>query len=279
MGGMPNVSFSGLLDVLEVLRPVVYGGLGVVAFLQWRRRTGRASAWLAASFGVLSLVVVAAALVPEGSDDLISLWGRKAMVATLALFPYCLYRFMTSFTPSVPWMRITATILTAAVVLGALLLPYLPDDGEPRPAWFLVYLGALLIQWVFLSGLVAVRLWRAGRGQPTVARRRMRTMSVGAGGLAMALVVAAAPSSETPGAEVLVGLLALAAAPLMLVGFAPPYFLRAAWRRDQESALKDARLSLMEATTAPEITRTLLPHARTLVGASAALLEDRKSVV
>jgi len=253
--------------------------LGVVAFLQWRRRPGEASAWLAASFGVLSLVVVVAELLPDGSDDPIVEWGRKAMFAVLALFPFCLYRFMTSLVRPVPWVRVTATALSAAVVLGALALPEVPGDGEPRPAWFLVYLAALLTQWVLLSGLVAVRLWRAGRGQPTVARRRMQTMSLGAAGLAMALVVASAPSSETPGAEVLIGLLALAAAPLMLVGFAPPYFLRLAWRRHEESALAEARLSLMRATSAPEVARTLLPHARVLVGARAALLEDADGAI
>jgi PAS domain S-box-containing protein len=73
---------------------------------------------------------------------------------------------------------------------------------------------------------------------------------------------------------VLVGLLAVAAAPLMLVGFAPPSLLRLTWRREEESALKEARLSLMRATTAAEVARTLLAYARMLVGARAALLED-----
>jgi PAS domain S-box-containing protein len=171
-------------------------------------------------------------------------------------------------------VRVTATLLTVAVALGAVAVPEIPGRGEPRPGWFQIYVAALLIQWVFLSGLVAVRLWRAGRGQPTVARRRMQTMSLGATGLALALVVSGGESSQGPGAEVLVGLLALAAAPLMLIGFAPPFLLRLTWRREEESALREARLSLMRATTAPEVARTLLAFARLLVGARAALLQD-----
>jgi PAS domain S-box-containing protein len=268
------MSSSELLDLLEVLQPLVYGGLGVVAFVQWRRRPGTASAWLATTFGVLGVVIVAAQLLPETSDDPAVEWGRKAMVAVLVLFPYCLYRFMTSLIRPIRWVWITAPILTIAVGLAALVLPDFPESGEPRPTWFQVYITALLIQWVFLTGVVAVRLWRAGRGQPIVARRRMRTMSAGAMGLAMALVIAGEAAAESPGAAALVQLLAVAAAPLMLVGFAPPYILRALWRRHEESALKDAELSLMTATTDEEVAHTLLPHARALVGARATLLEN-----
>jgi PAS domain S-box-containing protein len=268
------VSFSDLLDVLKVLQPAVYGGLGVIAFVQWRRRRGPASAWLAASLGVLGLAVVAGEVLPETSADAMVVWGRKVVIAVLVLFPYCLYRFMASFARPARWVRVAATLLTVVVALGALVLPEVPAPGEPRPGSFQVYLVVLLIQWVFLSGLVAVRLWRAWRGQPTVARRRMQTMSLGAMGLALALVLSGGDRSQSPGAEVLVGLLALAAAPLLLVGFAPPAVLRLTWRREEEYALKEARLSLMRATTAGEVARTLLPYARMLVGARAALLEE-----
>ena len=269
-----SVSFSGLRDVLEVLQPVVYGGLGIVAFAQWWRHRGQAAAWLAASLSVLSVVVVAGELLPESPDGPLEVWAGKLMVAVLVLFPYFLYRFMTSFLTPVRWVRAAATGVTVALALGALVLPEFPADGEPRPAWFEIYIAVLLLQWVFLSGLVAVRLWRAGRGQPMVARRRMQTMSIGAAALALALVVAGEVSSEGAGAEMIVGLLALAAGPLILVGFAPPAFLRLAWRRREEPALKEARLALMRAATAPEAARTLLPAARRLVGARATLLED-----
>jgi PAS domain S-box-containing protein len=277
--GPANVSSSDLLDVLKVLQPVVYGALGVIAFVHWRRRPGQAGGWLAASLGVLGLAVVVAQVLPESSADPVVVWGRKVVIAILVLFPYCLYRFMASFVRPARWVRVTAPLLTVAAALGAVVVPEIPARGEPRPGWFQIYLVALLIQWVFLSGLVAVRLWRAGRGQPTVARRRMQTMSLGATGLALALVVSGGDASQSPGAEVIVGLLALAAAPLMLIGFAPPFFLRLTWRREEESALKEARLSLMRATMAPEVARTLLAFARLLVGARAALLEDAEGEI
>ena len=257
---------------MEQIQTIVYGVLALVAFIEWRRHQGSASAWLCAAFMTLGVVVVTGRLLPEDSISPAILWARKAMIAILVLFPYCLYRFMRSFVRPIPWIKIAAGIVTAALVLGALALPSFPTEGELRPAWFEAYLATLLIQWVFLSGLVAVRLWRAGRDQPALARSRMRTMSLGAAGLALALVVAGEFSGRGVSAA-LVQLLALAAGPMMLVGFAPPPFLRAWWRRAEDTALRKAVLSLMKSTTTAEVVAILLPHAIALVAARGAVLE------
>jgi PAS domain S-box-containing protein len=269
---------SELVETLQLLQPFVYGALFLVALVQWRRRPSPAGAWLVATFGVLAAVVVAGQLLPEDSSDPAVRWAGKTLIATLVLFPYFLYRFMTSLVRAIQWIWVTAKILTAALALGAFLLPDLPNENEPQPGWLKVYVAVLLVQWVFLSGVVAVRLWRVGRGQPTVARRRMRTMSLGAMGLALALVLAGRFSNGTA-VEVVVQLLVLGAAPLMLVGFAPPRILRIAWLSREEAAWKQAGLSLMEATTSSEVARTLLPHARKLVGAVGAVLEDEGGMV
>ena len=79
--------------------------------------------------------------------------------------------------------------------------------------------------------------------------------------------------------DVLFELLVLAAAPLMLIGFAPPRMLRMLWRRREEAELREAGHSLMEATTMHEVARILLPHARTLLGAHAAMLEDEHGAI
>jgi PAS domain S-box-containing protein len=269
---------SELVEGLQVLQPFVYGGLFLVALFQWRRRPGRATAWLVATFGVLAAVVIAGQLLPEDSTEPAIRWAGKALLATLVLFPYFLYRFTTSLIRPIQWVNVVGTMLTVSVALAAFLLPPIPPRDAPTPGWLRVYMLTLLIQWVFLSGVVAVRLWRAGKGQPTVARRRMRTLSLGASGLALALVVAG-EFSGSGFTEVVVQVLVLAAAPLMLIGSAPPRMLRASWRRREEAASLQAGLSLMEATTTAEVARTLLPQARKLVGAARATLEDSSGVV
>ena len=265
-------------EAIRFIQPFLYGFLTVASLFQWRRHRGSASAWLAAAFTTLGVVLVVGRLIPEDAAEWIEVGTTKALIAGLALFPYFLYRFMRTFVRAIPWVRTAAAAMTAAVVLGALLIPEVPQEGEPRPAWFEIYLALLLVQWVFLTGVVTLRLWRAGRGQPTIARRRMQTMSLGAGGLALALVVAG-EFSDAGGAAVLVQLLATFSAPLMLIGFAPPYALRTWWRKEEDATLRNAELALMEATTTPEITAILLPQARRLVGAAAAILETPEGEV
>jgi PAS domain S-box-containing protein len=272
------VDLSDFITVLKVLQPFVYGGLFLVALLELWRRPSPAHAWLVATFGVLALVVVAGQVLPEDSTHPAVLWAGKALIAALVLFPYFLYRFMTTFIRPTRWIWLTAKVLTAALSLGAFLLPRFPQSDEPRPAWLQVYVAVLLVQWVFLSGIVAVQLWRGGRGQPTVARRRMRTMSIGASGLALALLLGGGLSKGNV-VDIVVQILVLAAAPLMLVGFAPPRTLRLLWCRREQAELKQASRSLMKATTSTEVAKTLLPHARMLVGAAGAILEDANGAV
>ena len=268
-----------LADALEQLQPFVYGGLFLAALIQWRRRPGRSSLWLVATFGVLAAVVVTGLILPEDSSDPAVEWAGRALIATLVLFPYFLYRFTTSMLRPIAWVTIAGTVLTASIAILAFLLPSFPDESAPVPGWLSVYLLALLTQWVFLSGVVAIRLWRAGKGQPTVARRRMRTMALGATGLALALVLAGQFSQGEGVMDVIFELLVLSAAPLMLIGFAPPRMLRMLWRRREEAELREAGHSLMEATTTQEVARILLPHARTLLGAHAAMLEDEHGAI
>lgn len=255
---------------------MVYIGLFLVALVNWRRRPGRASAWLVATFGVLAAVVVAGQFLPENSTDPAVQWAGKILIATLVLFPYFLYRFTASLLRPLAWVNVVGTALTASVVIAAFFLPPFPPADAPTPAWLEAYLAALLVEWVFLSAVVAVRLWRAGKGQPTVARRRMRTLSLGATSLAL---VVGGEFSGGGLTEVFVQLLVLAAAPLMLIGFAPPRIVRVLWRRREEAALRQAGLSLTEATTTAEVARTLLPHARKLVGAALAILEDPSGAI
>lgn len=266
------------MKTLEILQPIVYGGLFLVALVHWRRRPGHASAWLVATFGVLGAVVVAGQFLPQDSTDPALQWAAKTLIATLVLFPYFLYRFTISLLRPIRWVNVVGSVLTACIVIFAFLLPPFPAQDAPTPLWLDVFLITLLTQWVFLSAVVAVRLWRAGKGQPTVARRRMRTLSLGASGLALALVVGGEFSGSGI-AEVLVQSLVLAAAPLMMIGFAPPRVVRTTWRRREDAALRDAGLSLMEATTTADVARTLLPHARKLVGAATAILEDSDGVI
>jgi PAS domain S-box-containing protein len=264
--------------VLEKAQPFIFIALALIALVQWRRYPGRASAWLCAAFVVMGIVVGLSAVLPQDSADAGAVWAGKGMLAILVLFPYCLFRFMATFVRPIAWIKTAATMLTFSLVVAAFFLPNLPEEGESLPAWLEAYVLVLLLQWVSLSGLVAARLWRAGSGQPLVARRRMQLMSIGAVGLALALVVAGEFSNDE-GGGLIVQLLALAGPPLILVGFTPPHFLKSWWQRADEEAFREAEQTMMEATTTPEVVSALLPSARKLVGAGGASLRSADGAV
>ena len=125
---------SELLKVLQILQLVVYIGLFLVALINWRRRPGQASAWLVATFGVLAAVVVAGQFLPEDSANPAAHWATKALLATLVLFPYFLYRFTTSLIRPIAWVNVVGTALTASLVIAAFVLPAFPPEAPRRPS-------------------------------------------------------------------------------------------------------------------------------------------------
>lgn len=260
---------------LQALLVAVFGGLGVVAFLEWRRHRSEAAAWLAATFGSLALAVVAGELVPEDATGLAATVTEKTTIVLIVLFPYLLYRFAISFFRPTQWFFVLAGALTAALVAVALIVD-IPESDAPRSVGFTVFLYLVLVQWVLIPGRVSVRLWRAGRDQATVTRRRMQTLSIGSLALAAALVLAAVSSlAEEPGAtEILVQLLAIASGPFFLLGFSPPAVVRSSWRIREQAELRDAEIRLLSADKPADIAAIVLPHATHLVGGRGSLLVD-----
>jgi PAS domain S-box-containing protein len=264
-------------DVLQAIQLVEFVLLGLVATIQWIKRRTETTAWLAATFGVLAVVVLTGEFIPEESDSLAVDWIVKIEIALLVLFPYFLYRFMGSLIGRpIRWIFIAANALTTAVIVATLLLPRFPDEGDPRTAVFNAFLFLLIGQWVFLLVIVAARLWRGGSGQPSVARRRMRTMSLGSIGLAIALILAGfAPTDEEVNPiQLAISVLGIASGPLFLLGFAPPGAVRAWWRKDEEERFRSAELGLMEALKPSDVSVALLPHVTQLVGGRGSVLLD-----
>ena len=265
-----------LHEVLGYVQLVLYVGLGVIAFLQWRRRGGEPAAWVAATFAVLAAVVIAGEILPEDSASTGIDAAQRVVIAVLALFPYFLFRFMASFESPGRVLHVIAALLTGATIVGTFLLDHFPESDEPRTDAFQAYIYLLLTQWVVLLGAVTFRLWRAGRGQPTVARRRMRTMSIGSAGLAITLVIAgtASTSEEVTGVQIATSILALATGPFFLLGFAPPTFVRNSWREQGSGRLKEAEFALMEALSPSDITDVLLPEVTELAAGRGSLIID-----
>ena len=265
-----------LQAALQNVELVAFTLLGLVAVLHWRRHPGPASGWLAATLGSFAAVAAIAVFFPEEIDDPATFWAAKLLFVVLAMFPYFLFRFMSTFVEQSRRLDTVARLMTGVTAAATLLLPDAPGPGEPLTPPFVAFLVVFLTNWVLLSSVVAVRLWQGGKGQPGVARRRMRILSLGTLGLALALLISGASQSgeEATPVSIATQLLALTTAPLFLLGFAPPRLIRLAWRRKEELALRAAELELMKALDPQHIAGIILPSMCALVGGEAAILRD-----
>lgn len=264
------------IQVLSNIQLAAFAALAVVSLVEWRRRRGEAAGWVAATFGTVGAILVVGKLLPRDATGTPTVfWATKSLLAVLIMFPYFLYRFMASFRPPRRWLRIAAPALTALVAAGSLALPYLPKPGTHRPAWFQLYVAGLVLQWTLLAVAVAIGLWKAGKGEPTIARRRMRVLASASVGLALIMVIAGAtPSQRQIPLTLATQLLSVAAAALFYLGFVPPRWLRQAWRHREDEALRGAVAKLMTAKTVEDVGGTLIPTIPGLVGGRAAALID-----
>jgi signal transduction histidine kinase len=261
-----------LVEAVGWVNLALFTLLAVLALLEWRSGRGRAGLWGALTFACLALVADVGRLVPPHPDTSAERFAVRLLIATLVLFPYLLYRFTTAFEPPTRRLERLVGVMTVVLLVWTFALPRFPQQGEHRPASFIAYLVAFLIHWTLLSIIVAVRLWRAGRGQPGVARRRMQLLSVASVALTVALIVSAfGPSDDSPFA-LAIALLATASAVAFLLGLAPPAFLRASWRSAETDRLRTATVGLMAATTEQEVAEQVLPHVCDIVGARASAL-------
>ena len=264
---------SDLVEVVGYINNLLYVGLALVAFRSWRRRGGEAAAWVAATFGSLALIGVISLFVPEEGDSALLDVVTTITILGVVFFPYALYRFTSAIKRAGQAADRIALAATVGVGVWTLFLGDLPEPGDPRDLNFQLYLIALLLQWGGLLITVAVRLWIAGRGQPTLARRRMKMLSLASIGMTVALVVAGTQSGETSDPiQLQIQLVAMLSVAFFFLAFAPPALLRTAWRRPEQEALRQATEQLVRATTEAEVLDSLLPHVTRTVGARGALL-------
>jgi signal transduction histidine kinase len=252
----------------------LYVVLAVAAFLQWRRGGGRPALWVALAFGSVGIVVLAGRLVPDEPDSLAWQVLIRFELALLVIFPYLLYRFTTSFKRPPQGLERFVGLMTVVLTIWTFLLPTIPDEGESWPTSFALYVIAFLFHWTVLSVIASTWLWRAGRGQPSVAQRRMRFLAAATALLTVAILIAGLSPGENSFGSLVTGLLATLSGIGFILGVAPPMILRLVWRRPEVARSQQAIAGLMRAETPDEVTAGVLPSMVALVGARAVELRD-----
>jgi signal transduction histidine kinase len=264
-----------LVTALNVLNSVLFVALAIVGVRRWRQQREQASFWLALAFLCLGLIVSVGRLLPAHPHGFFYASLLRVEIELLVLFPYLGYRFATAFVPPSRRLQRIVGLLTAGLSVWTFALPSIPDAGDPRPPGFVLYLTAFLIHWALLSIVITVRLSRAGRGQPSVARTRMRMLSFAAAVLTVAIIGSALTGDKDGAVALAVQILAFASAVAFLLGVDPPQIVRAMWRQPEAQRLQEAIRGLMTlATTREEVAERVLAPVAGLVGASAAAIYD-----
>jgi signal transduction histidine kinase len=263
------------------LNLVAYVVLAAVTIWQWTVRRSRSALWVALAFGALAFVVMLSQVVPDHPHDFWTKALVRIEIAVLLTFPYLLFRFSRAFGRAAPALEGFVAGMTTLLVVWTFALPHFPERGEARSAAFDAYLVAFLFHWTVLSVVVAMRLWHAGRRQPTVSRRRMRLLATAAAGITLALILSASTSSTRSPLALAAQIAAFASAVGFLLGLAPPMLVRLVWRLPEQQRLQQAIGSLMAlAQDEEEIAARVLEPMVDIVGARAiAIYNSRGSIV
>lgn len=262
------------IEFVEIVNLLLFAAIAVVCVRQWRRERAVTALWAALAFVTLAWVLVASRLLPTDPENLAEKVLQRIDLAILLLFPYLLYRFAASFEPGSRPLARVVDALSATLVTATLVLPFLPAEGEAWPWWFVAYVVAFVVHWSLLLSLVAIRLWRAGRGEASVARKRMQMLAFASTLLTAALLLALIAGDDAGLAELGVALLATLSGLAFLLGFAPPSTLRMLWRRPEQARMQDAIGELMSATTEEEVAARVLRPMASMVGARGISLES-----
>lgn len=261
--------------ILDALTALIFAVLAALSFREWSRRRGPSELWLLVTFGILAIVTVSGVLLPEGREGVLELVVRGELLL-LAVLPFSMYRFACTFSPSPRWLEWAARALTAAAVVAVLAWGDLPEGGADLTLSVATLLVVVVAQWTVLLSSVAVRLWRGGQGQPPIARRRMRLLSLGSVGITLVIAIAAVFSvgEDETAVSVVIGLLTITSALAFFAGYLPPPILRASWRSDSQEEIRNATIALMATSDRQDLSRTFLPHIAALVGARAAAMRS-----
>ena len=229
--------------------------------------------WAALAFVSLAAVAGSGFLLPDEPGGVGEKVAQRIVIAVLLLFPYLVYRFASAFEPRRRQLAHFVDSLSSTLVVATIALPYFPAEGASWPWWFMLYLLAFLVHWSVLLLLVAARLWRAGRSEASVARRRMQMLALASTALAAALLLSVGAGEDGSWFALMVGLLTTLSAIGFLLGFAPPPLLRLLWRWPEQTRMQLAIGGLMGATSEQEAAGRVLPPMAEMVGARGIRLE------
>jgi signal transduction histidine kinase len=264
---------SALLHVTQALELAVCVAAVAVLAVPGRTRPG-ASRWALAMFGDLGLIVLLGQFPVDDDGSLLRHGYTVALLCVLLLVPYLLVRFALSLGAISRTGHRVAVALTVLQLGLTVVSPEFPTGDEPRSTWFTAYVVVILVGWTTQSVLSAVGLWSAGRGQPSVVRRRMQVLSIGAVVVALTLVASGGSADPSTPVQVVTAITGALGIGLLVLAFVVPPWLATAWRSADLVRLGSAERALMTAVSPEDVGAAIVPAVMHLLGAGGAALLD-----
>ena len=209
------------LELISLVTQLLFVGLFVAVLLAALTRPSRAAWDTVLLFGSIAAVVVIVR-----TADLLrvpdSPWLTGLVLLGLTVAPYAMIRLVDDFSRTPRWLLpIGAVAFVAVGVLGFAAFASAPELYEiVTIAWFLG-----------VGGYAAFAFARAAATSRGITRRRMTAVAVGAllfiATIVMVFVDALATAVDLQAPTQLLGLVAVVA---FFIGFAPPTWIRRAWR-------------------------------------------------
>ncbi|HKW69017.1 MAG TPA: response regulator [Candidatus Dormibacteraeota bacterium] len=261
---------SDLLAYLQDAVAIAFVALGVATAINWLRSRDRSTGFLALAIILLSAVSGLGRLQAHMSFTIPLL--AQINLLGFAGSGYALLRYRDALIPLPRRWHVAAIVSLAAasvLLLGAQAL------AVPKTV-----LTAIVIVWIAIwcacVGEPTVRFWLVARGLGAVQAWRLRSLSLGFGGLLVLLVLAISVGLvvRLPAVQIVFELIALAVVPFLYASFAPPAWLRRQWRAAEEENLRAFMEELLLSEDRDALARRALELGTQLVGGASAALFD-----
>src|SRR5437660_1493765 len=261
---------SDLVRFMQDAVAVAFVALGVLVAINWLRRRDR-------SMGFLALAIILLAAVSGLGRLQAHLPFTIPLLGTLNLLGFAgsgyallLYRDSRSPPPR-RWHAVAIASLAAASVF--LIVAQALSVGRTTSTIIAV---VWVLIWCACVGEPIARFWLVARNLPAVQAWRLRSLSIGFGGLVGILLFAISIGFlvREPIIQVIFELAALAIVPLLYASLAPPTWLRRQWRAPEEEGLRAFMEDLLVNEDRDALAKRALEWATRLVGAAAAVQFD-----
>ncbi len=258
-----------IVPYLQDTVAVAFVALGLVTAYTWLRRRDRSLGFLASAIILLAAVSGLGRLHAHIPIKLPFLSVIDLLAFSGIAFALLLYRNSVIPIPR-RWHAVAIASLSAVSVLILAAVVF-----QMNRALLIGIALAYFIVWCACLIEPTVRFWLVARGLPAVQAWRLRSLSLGFGGLVALLIFAISVGLliRQPVIQVITELVALAIIPLLYASFAPPSWLRRQWRAEEEEGLRSFMEDLLVSDD-DALANRALEWALRLVGGGAGALFD-----